>query len=153
MAHYLESVPRRANLPARVVGLRRYRARGLIQMNETVHSDSTASGLRLSSPPSASTAQTISFAVATATIVLPLFAPQPLVGIIGASFGLSSWEINAAATMTLFGYATGLFLLTPLTDLREARRVILTTVTADVLALAAAAAARSTLSGLRPAAD
>jgi predicted MFS family arabinose efflux permease len=89
------------------------------------------------------TAQTVCFAVATATIVLPLFAPQPLVGIIAASFGLSSWAIGAAATVTLLGYATGLFLLTPLTDLLETRRVILTTVIADVFALAAAAAAPS----------
>lgn len=110
-------------------------------MNETVQPDSAASGSRLSSPPSASTAQTISFAVATAMIVLPLFAPQPLVGVIGASFGLSSWAIGAAATVTLFGYATGLFFLTPLTDLLEMRRVVLTTLVADVLALAAAATA------------
>lgn len=92
-----------------------------------------------------SLARTVSFSAATATIVLPLFAPQPLVGIIASSFSLSSWAIGAAATVTLLGYATGLFLLTPLTDLLETRRVILATVAADVVALAAAAAAPSAL--------
>lgn len=92
-----------------------------------------------------SLARTVSFSAATATIVLPLFAPQPLVGIIASSFSLSSWAIGAAATVTLLGYATGLFLLPPLTDLLETRRVILATVAADVVALAAAAAAPSAL--------
>jgi len=113
------------------------------QMNETIHAGSATLPSRISSASSVSTAHTVSFAVATAMIVLPLFAPQPLVGIIGASFGLSSWSIGAAVTVTLLGYATGLFLLTPLTDLLETRRVILATVIADVFALAAAAVAPS----------
>jgi predicted MFS family arabinose efflux permease len=93
--------------------------------------------------PDMSTAQVGCFAAAVAMIVLPLFAPQPLVGVIGTSLNLSPWAVGTAATVTLFGYAVGLFLLTPLTDLFENRRVILTTVIADVVALVAAAAAPS----------
>lgn len=95
--------------------------------------------------PTMSTGRAGYFAVAVAVIVLPLFAPQPLIGVIGPSLNLPPWAAGATATVTLLGYAVGLFLLTPLTDLFENRRVILTTVVADVVALVAAAAAPSAM--------
>lgn len=112
-------------------------------MDGRIRSGGAGSPACLASTPTVRPARTSSFAVASATIVLPLFAPQPLVGVIGASFHLPSWVIGIVSMVTLLGYATGLFLLTPLTDLLEARRVILTTVTVDVLALISAAIAPS----------
>ena len=111
-------------------------------MSDTVRID-PASLRSESAARKLSTARTVCLAVAAATIVLPLFAPQPLVGVIGASLRLSSWAVGSAATVTFLGYAVGLFLLTPLTDLFENRRVIVTTVMADFVALVAAAVAPS----------
>jgi predicted MFS family arabinose efflux permease len=93
--------------------------------------------------PNLSTARAVCFTVAVAIIVLPLFAPQPLIGVIGPSLNLSPWAMGAAATVTLLGYAAGLFLVTPLTDLIENRRVILATIVVDVIALVVAASAPS----------
>jgi len=49
------------------------------------------------------------------------FAPQPLVGLIAASFGLGPSWTSIAATATLLGYAVGLFFLVPLSDIVESR--------------------------------
>lgn len=47
------------------------------------------------------------------------------------------------ATLTLLGYATGLILLVPLTDLKENRRVVLLTLSGGIIALSAAAVSPS----------
>ncbi|MBY0254903.1 MAG: MFS transporter [Methylobacterium organophilum] len=75
------------------------------------------------------------FAVAVGIVVLPLFATQPLIGVIGPDLGLSPSLSALTATVTLLGYAAGLFLLVPLTDLLENRRLILVVLWGDVLAL------------------
>jgi MFS family permease len=90
-------------------------------------------------------AKTTSIAAATAVIVLPLFAPPPLVGAIGASLHFPYWAVNTPATVTLLGYAMGLFLVTPLIDLVELRRLVVTTVVADAAALTVAALAPRTV--------
>ncbi|MDR3374701.1 MAG: MFS transporter [Ancalomicrobiaceae bacterium] len=84
---------------------------------------------------------TLVFALAVGTIVLGLFASQPLVGLIGASFSLDASQAGLVTTLTLLGYATGLFLLVPLTDLVENRKVIIATLAVDVVALTAIACA------------
>lgn len=81
------------------------------------------------------------FAVAVGIVVLPLFATQPLVGVIGPELGLSPGLSAFTATLTLLGYAAGLFLLVPLTDVLENRRLILTILAGDIVALVALALA------------
>lgn len=78
---------------------------------------------------------------AVGLIVLPLFAAQPLVGLIGPSLGLPRALASLAPTLTLLGYAVGLVVLVPLTDLLDNRRMILWTLTADVCAIGCAAVA------------
>lgn len=81
------------------------------------------------------------FALAVGVVVLALYASQPLVGIIGPELGLSPVTSGLATTLTLLGYATGLFLLVPLTDLVENRRLILATLAGNICALLTLAAA------------
>ena len=81
------------------------------------------------------------FATAVGIVVLSLYASQPLVGLIGPSLGLDPRETGLVTTLTLLGYASGLFLLVPLTDLVENRALIVSTLVVDVLALAAVASA------------
>jgi len=83
------------------------------------------------------------FAAAAGVIVLPLYAPQPLVELIGPSLGFSPRSTSLVAMMPMLGYAAGLVLLVPLIDVVENRRAILLTLLADFVALAAAAAASS----------
>jgi predicted MFS family arabinose efflux permease len=86
---------------------------------------------------------TLLFAVAVGVIVLPLYAAQPLISSIAASFDLSSGTMGLTTTMPMVGYTAGLLLLVPLSDLLETRRLILTTLSAGAVALAAAALAPS----------
>jgi len=79
------------------------------------------------------------FALATGVIVVSLYLPQPLVGLIATSLGLSPAEAGLVSTLILAGYAAGLFLLVPLCDLVENRRLILATLAANAVALAIAA--------------
>ena len=81
------------------------------------------------------------FAASVGLTVMALFAAQPLVGVIGPELGLSPGLSGLATTLTALGYATGLFLLVPLTDILENRALIVATLAADVLALAVLAAA------------
>ncbi|MCK1323567.1 MFS transporter [Bradyrhizobium sp. 156] len=84
---------------------------------------------------------TLLFATAVGVVVLSLYSSQPLVALIGPSLGLNMSEAPLMTTLTLLGYASGLFLLVPLTDLVENRTVIVTTLAIDVLSLAAVACA------------
>ncbi|MCJ2123776.1 MFS transporter [Methylobacterium sp. J-077] len=86
---------------------------------------------------------TLIFAVVAGVIVLSLYASQPLSGVIGPSLGFGGTETGLVTTITLLGYAAGLFLLVPLTDLAENRALITRTLGAGVIALAGAAAAPS----------
>ena len=77
---------------------------------------------------------TLLFAIAVGVIVTNLFAPQTLVGLIGPSLGIDAVGSGLVATATLLGYATGLFLLVPLADLLENRRLIVRMLACAVLA-------------------
>jgi len=83
------------------------------------------------------------FAAAVGVIVLPLYAPQPLVDVIGPSPDFSLRTASLVAMTPMLGYAAGLVLLVPLIDVLENRRAILLTLLADVVALGIAAAAPS----------
>jgi predicted MFS family arabinose efflux permease len=93
----------------------------------------------LEDPPAAMTPRlTLLFAVAVSAIVLNLFAPQTLVGLIGPSLGLRPSESGFVAMATLLGYAGGLFFLVPLADLVENRRLVLAQLAVAILAAVAA---------------
>jgi predicted MFS family arabinose efflux permease len=73
-------------------------------------------------------------AIAVGIIVTNLFAPQILVGLIGPSLDMTARQAGMISTVTLLGYALGLFLLVPLADLLENKRLILRTLWCAALA-------------------
>jgi hypothetical protein len=81
------------------------------------------------------------FATAVGVIVLPLYAAQPLLGLIGTSLAVPVSAYGVIAMMSMVGYAAGLFLLVPLTNLVELRRITLISVAGEMLGLIAAAGA------------
>lgn len=81
------------------------------------------------------TSLTILFGSAVGVIVTNLFASQTLVGIIGSELHLTPSMNGFISTATLIGYSAGLFLLVPLADILENRRLVL-----RMLAIAVAAA-------------
>jgi predicted MFS family arabinose efflux permease len=84
---------------------------------------------------------TVLFAAAVGVIVTNLFAPQPLVGLIGPSLGLGPNGSGLISTATLLGYAAGLFFLVPLADILENRALIIRMLIGAALAAGAAALA------------
>jgi predicted MFS family arabinose efflux permease len=84
---------------------------------------------------------TLLFGAAVAVIVLPLYAAQPIVALIGTSLRIPIPAYGLIGMMSMLGYAAGLFLLVPLTDLLELRRIVLSLVSAGIIALTAAALA------------
>ena len=84
---------------------------------------------------------TLLFAVAVGVIVTNLFASQTLIGLIGPSLGFDAAGGGLIATATLLGYAAGLFLLVPLADLLENRRLIVRMLACAALVAGAAALA------------
>jgi predicted MFS family arabinose efflux permease len=80
------------------------------------------------------------FAAMVAVAVLPLYASQTLIGPLGAQLHLGSWTTLVTA-LTLLGYAVGLVGLVPLVDRWPNRRLIAATLIAQIVCLAAAAAA------------
>jgi predicted MFS family arabinose efflux permease len=83
---------------------------------------------------------TLLLAAAVGIIVTNLFAPQTLVGLIGPSLGFTAAARGLVAMATLLGYAAGLFLLVPLADLFENRKLVV-----RMLGCAVAAAGLATL--------
>src|SRR3954468_24440158 len=73
-------------------------------------------------------------AIATGVIVTNLFAPQILVGLIAPGLGMTAQQAGRISTLTLLGYALGRFLLVPLADLFENKRLILRTLCCAVIA-------------------
>jgi predicted MFS family arabinose efflux permease len=80
-------------------------------------------------------------AIACGASVANLYYAQPLLGLIRASFGISSGSAALVVTVTQVGYAAGLALLTPLGDLLENRKLASRTLAVTAVALLAAAVA------------
>jgi predicted MFS family arabinose efflux permease len=72
--------------------------------------------------------------------VAALYYSQPMLGELGADLGASARQIGLVPTFTQLGYAAGIFLLAPLGDRFDRRRIILAKAAALILALLAAGA-------------
>ena len=75
--------------------------------------------------------------------VANIYYNQPMLGLIARSFATDAAGVAAVPTATQLGYAAGLFLLGPLGDRYDRRRVILALAAALALTLSATAAAPS----------
>lgn len=75
--------------------------------------------------------------------VAPLYYSQPMLGVLGGEFSATPSAIGLVPTLTQLGYAGGLFLLAPLGDRFDRRRIILGKAVVLCLALLLAAAAPS----------
>jgi predicted MFS family arabinose efflux permease len=82
---------------------------------------------------------TIVLAVACGASVANLYYAQPLLSLIGHSFGVGRGTATIVVTATQLGYALGLALLLPLGDLLENRRLASRTLLLTAVALAVAA--------------
>ncbi|RKP44328.1 MFS transporter [Trinickia fusca] len=86
---------------------------------------------------------TILFATSIGVIVMNLFAAQPLTGPISHALALPPGLTGLIAMLPQLGYALGLVLLVPLTDLIENRRLVVRTLAACSALLAIAMLAHS----------
>lgn len=78
-------------------------------------------------------------AIASGAAAANLYYNQPLLAIIAQSFQTSEHSVGLIPMLTQIGYAIGIFLLVPLGDLVERRRLILTMLVATAFALGVAA--------------
>ena len=95
------------------------------------------------SQPGMSTGLMVLFALAAGILAMCLSSSQVLVAEIGLAFGLSTAASTLVATLTSLGYAMGLFLVVPLVDVVENRRLTLVTLALCVASQAGAALAPS----------
>jgi predicted MFS family arabinose efflux permease len=78
-------------------------------------------------------------AITSGAAAANLYYNQPLLAIIAQDLHASPHEVGLIPMCTQMGYAVGIFLLVPLGDLRERRRLILTMLAMTAVALAIAA--------------
>jgi predicted MFS family arabinose efflux permease len=92
-------------------------------------------------PQAALGAITFVLAAACGLAVANIYYAQPLLNLLAGSFRTSEGAVTVVVTVTQIGYAAGLFLLLPLGDLFENRKLtaVMLAVTAAALALAGAA--------------
>ncbi|WP_340685148.1 MFS transporter [Amycolatopsis coloradensis] len=64
------------------------------------------------------------FAVAAGTAVATIYFAQPLLVTMGADLGIAASTVGGIVTLTQLGYGLGLFLLVPLGDLLDRRRLV-----------------------------
>jgi predicted MFS family arabinose efflux permease len=72
-----------------------------------------------------SAAKILLMAVACGVIVANLYYAQTLIDVIGPEIGMSASVAGLITTLTQLGYGLGLFLIVPIADLFENRRIIL----------------------------
>ncbi len=73
-------------------------------------------------------------ALATGVIVVNLFASQVLAGLMAQTLRMGTIEAGMVSTLTLLGYALGLFMLVPLADVLENKRLIVGTLFCNTVA-------------------
>jgi predicted MFS family arabinose efflux permease len=88
---------------------------------------------------------TFLLAVASGATIANIFYSQPLLGLIGSSFGISESAASIVVTVTQLGYAAGILMLMPLGDLLNNRKLA-----SRVLILTAIAAAMAVLAPTLP---
>jgi len=94
-------------------------------------------------PPALGRATTLLLAVAAGLAVANVYYAQPLLGAIRHDLHIGGAVIGIVITVTQIGYGLGLFLVAPLGDLVDRRRLIIGQMLLVALALAAVAFARS----------
>lgn len=90
-----------------------------------------------------SSSQVAFLAVACAFAIATLYYSQPILPLIGATFGTSDGVTSQIVTVGQIGYALGLFLFVPIGDRIDRRRLILTLLLVNTAGMAACAAAPS----------
>jgi len=93
--------------------------------------------------PELSSSQVALLAVACAFAIATLYYSQPILPLIGASFGTSDALTSQIVTVGQLGYALGLFLFVPIGDRIDRRRLILALLAVNTAGMAACAAAPS----------
>ena len=83
------------------------------------------------------------FATACGVMVANIYYAQPLIALIAPDLGINEHTAGVVVTTAQLGYAAGLFLLTPLADIVENRRLVLSLAGLTIFALLGAALARS----------
>lgn len=81
------------------------------------------------------------FAVTCGSSVANIYAAQPLLDTIAASFGIAPGAVGLVVTLTQIGYAAGLILIVPLGDLVDRRKLILVQMLFSAVALSTVALA------------
>ncbi|WP_079086155.1 MFS transporter [Streptomyces silvensis] len=94
--------------------------------------------------PAPSRGTVLLFALASGSAVANVYFAQPLLATLGRSFGVGQGAVGAVVTVTQIGYGLGLFLLVPLGDKLDRRKLI----TAQSALLAAVLVALGTASGV-----
>ncbi len=72
-------------------------------------------------------------AVGCGVMVANLYYAQTLIDVIGPEIGMSASVAGLITTLTQLGYGVGLFLVVPLADLFENRRIVLTSIVATII--------------------
>ncbi|WP_084517392.1 MFS transporter [Microtetraspora niveoalba] len=99
-----------------------------------------------SGPPESTPSRrtTLLFAAACGTAVANVYFAHPLLVTLGRTFAIGEGAVGAVVTLTQIGYGLGLFLLVPLGDLVDRRRLVVTQsllLAAALVAVGTAAAA------------
>lgn len=87
--------------------------------------------------PALSRRTTLLFALAGAVAVANVYFAQPLLATLSQDFGISEGAVGAIVTLTQIGYGLGLFLIVPLGDLIDRKRLIVAQLLLLALALIA----------------
>jgi len=91
---------------------------------------------------------TILFAIASGLLAANVYYSQPIAELIATSLGFSSSATGLIVAFTQAGFGIGLFLIVPLGDLVENRRLVLTLIGVTALALLTTAASAGPLAYL-----
>ncbi|WP_370309203.1 MFS transporter [Sphingobium abikonense] len=87
-------------------------------------------------------------ALACGVIVANLYYAQTLIDVIGPEIGMSAGMAGLITTLTQLGYGLGLFLIVPIADLFENRRIVLASIGVTVMGCLAVAASQGPVSFL-----